>query len=273
MAARPYGLASTPVTLGIVPSVNGGTYILQIGEEEAGPHFAVESDEMVDFGSGAIPSASLYFGANGGKMRAHQYRVTAAQMEQARSAPSVSFGGPRETRFEFALSDMPPVLDALRTCLADLQRTWNVSGTGVKEPRPVGDIRAIFTSNDLPVDAMKKQQPERAQYQLLVDEKGAVIGCDILVSSGSALIDTEGCELVAERARFKPAIDESGKAVRSVWTSPRVTWRTNQEAFDNGCRSVSGGGSAVDMCARPPMERLLRNMPPPTPVVTTSPKH
>jgi hypothetical protein len=259
-ASRPYGLASAPVTLGIVPSVSGGTYVLQVGEQQAGPRFAQESNDVVDFGSGAIPSAAIYFGANG-NMRAHQYRITATQMEQARSAPTVSLRG-KSAAFEFALSDMPAVLDALRTCTADLQRTWNVGAATGKEVKPIGDVGAMFTSNDLPREAMEKQQPGRAQYQLLVDEKGAVMGCDILVPSGSALIDTEGCQLISERAKFKPAMDALGKAVRSVWTSPRVTWRTNQQAFDNGCQVVGGGGGGdVSMCGQSPTARMLDRNP------------
>jgi hypothetical protein len=248
------------VTLGVVPSVSGGTYVLQVGEQEAGPRFAQESDDTVDFGSGAIPSAAIYFGANGVKMRAHQYRITATQIEQARSAATVSMRGKGAT-FEFALSDMPAVLDALRTCTADLQRAWNLGASAGKEVKPIGDVRAIFTTTDLPREAMEKQQPDRARYQLLVDEKGAVAGCDVLVPSGSALIDIEGCQLVAERAKFKPAADAAGKAVRSVWISPPVTWRTNQEAFDNGCQVVSGSGASANMCGQSPTQNMLGRAP------------
>ena len=259
-AQRPYGPASAPVTLGIVPSVSGGTYVLQVGEQEMGPRFAQESDDTVDFGAGAIPSAAIYFGANGVKMRAHQYRISATQMEQARAAANVTLRGKGAT-FEFALTDMPAVLDALRTCTADLQRTWNVGAVTGKQVTPIGDVHALFTSNDLPRTAMDKQQPERARYQLLVDEKGAVAGCDILVPSGSALIDTEGCQLVSERARFKPAVDAAGKAVRGVWTSPPVTWRTNQQAFDNGCQAVGSGGASVSMCGQSPSANMLQKGP------------
>ena len=259
-AQRPYGPASAPVTLGIVPSVSGGTYVLQVGEQEIGPRFAQEASGTVDFGTGPITTAALYFGANGAKMRAHQFRIAAAQMEYARSASTVSLREAKGAAFEFALADMPAVLDALRACTADLQRTWNVGAAASKDVKPIGDVRAIFTTNDLPREAMDKQQPEKAQYQLLVDEKGAVMGCDVLVPSGSALIDTEGCQLVTERAKFKPAMDALGKAVRSVWTSPRITWRTNQQAFDNGCQVVNGT-SGVNLCGQSPTANMLNKSP------------
>ena len=254
-AARPFG----SVTLGLVPSVSGGTYVLMVNEPEAGPRFAQESSGTVDFGNGPIPSAALYFGADGVKMRAHQFRITATQMEYARNAPVVTLRGADGASFEFALSDMGAVLDALRTCTADLQKSWNLGAGARTEVKPVGDVQAMFATNDLPREALQKQQPDRAQYQLMVDEKGIVAGCDVLVTSGSAVVDTEGCQLIRERAKFKPAIDALGKAVRSVWTSPRVTWRTNQQAFDNGCRVVNGSGSDLNSCGQSPTQNLLRN--------------
>jgi hypothetical protein len=258
--------------LGIVPSVSGGTYLLQVGEQEMGPRFAQEFNGTVDFGTGPITTGALFFGADRAKMRAHQFRIPAAQMEYARLASTVRLSEAKGATFEFELSEMPAVLDTLRNCTADLQRSWNVGVAPNKEVKPTGDVRAIFTTTDLPADAMQKQQPDRAQYQLLVDEKGAVMGCDILVPSGSPLVDTEGCQLASERAKFKPATDALGNAVRSVWTSPRITWRTNQEAFDNGCRSVGGSGAGVNMCGQSPTENMLRNQPPPTPAVTTPPR-
>lgn len=258
-AARTFGSASAPVRLSIVPSVSGGTYMLQVTEQEEGPRFAQELGGSVDFGTGPITSNALYFGGNGAKMRAHQFRITATQMEYARTAGAVSLRETRGASFDFALADMPSLLDALRKCTADLQQSWNVSAAVKTDVKPVGDVRAIFTSNDLPAAAMQKQQPERARYQLFVDEKGAVAGCDVLVPGGSALIDTEGCQLLSERAKFKPAADAAGKAVRRVWTSPPVTWRTNQETFDNGCRSVTGGGPDANMCGQSATQRMMDN--------------
>jgi len=255
-AARSFGSAASPVTLGIVPSVSGGTYALLVSEAEVGPRFAQESAGTIDFGTGPIASGALYFGGNGVKMRVHQFRIPAAQMEYARAAQSVTLKSDGAS-FEFALSDMGSLLDTLRACTADLQKTWNVGAATGKEVKPIGDVRAIFTTNDLPREAMERQQPDRAQYQVLVDEKGAVAGCDVLVPSGSVLVDTEGCQLVTERAKFKPAMDALGKAVRSVWTSPRVTWRTSQETLQSGCSSVGSSGGGVNLCGQSPTSTML----------------
>jgi hypothetical protein len=259
-AARDFGDAANPITLGIVPSLSGTTYTLMVSEQQAGPHFAQEANGTVDFGRGPIRSEALYFGGSGVKMRAHQFRILAQELEQARSAASVSLKGVGGARFDFALSDMPGVLDALHKCTADLQRSWNVGGNSRTAQAPLGNISDLFTTNQLPPELIRKQQQDRAQYQLLVDEKGAVAACDVLVTSGSAMIDTIGCQLISGTARFKPAMDAAGQRVRSVWTSPRVTWRTNSEALSSGCRATTSGGADVSSCGQTPGQSIHTEM-------------
>lgn len=255
-AARSFGDASNPITFGVVPSLSGTSYVLQVSEPESGPRFAQEVEGNVDFGKGPIKRSALFFGGNGVKLRAHQFRLRAAEMEQASSATSVKLRGANGEQFEFALADMPAALDALRKCNVDLQQSWNVGGSLRKPQAPLGNIADIFVTNDLPRESMEKHRRDSAQYELLVDEKGAIAGCDVVVSSSSALIDTIGCQLVTERARFNAATDTSGKAVRSVWTSPPVTWRTNQEAFDTGCRVMNGSGSDLNSCGQTPGQNI-----------------
>jgi len=255
-AARSYGDASAPVTLGIVPSLSGTTYMLQVSEPRPGPHFAQDSEGTVDFGKGPIKSGVLYFGAQGVNQSALQFRLMASQMEQARSASTMNLRGPNGTQFELTLAELPTVLEALRKCTEDLQRSWNVGGSFRKPQAPLGNITDMFTTSDMPADAMKKQR-EGTQYQLLVDESGAISGCDVLIPSGSALIDTTGCQLVRERAKFRPAMDAAGKAVRSVWTSPLVTWRINQQVSDNGCQTLSGSGTQISACGQSATDRMI----------------
>src|SRR5436190_1511328 len=102
-AARSYGDASAPVTLGIVPSLSGTTYMLQVSEPRPGPHFAQDSDGTVDFGKGPIKSGILYFGGNDAKQSAFQFRLMASQMEQARAASTMDLRGPNRTEIELAL--------------------------------------------------------------------------------------------------------------------------------------------------------------------------
>jgi hypothetical protein len=252
-AARAYGNAASPTLLGIVPSLSGSTYVVVVSEPLAGPNFAQEAAGTLDFGTGTIRTDALYFGSRGVNTRVQQFRISAAEMEKARAASAISLRGVNNAQFEFALSNVSEVIDALRRCTADLQRSWNLAGS--TQIRPIGDVRGLFTTNDLPKDALQRQE-DKAQYQLLVDEKGAVAGCDVLVPSGSAVLDSVGCQQIRGRAKFKAAKDANGKPVRGVWTSPQVTWRSTYEAFDNGCRTLSAGGGDVNSCGQTPMQGM-----------------
>jgi hypothetical protein len=193
-AAQSFGSASDPVVFGFVPSISGDTYQLLVSVQREGPALARDAAATVDFGAGPISSRVLYFGRKGVQMSIYQYRISAAQMNQALTAQTVSLQMEGGDSYSFALSNMPALLDAMHKCTADLERYWNLDGTtNVKSAeKPVKDIRSLLTSNDYPTEAawlLKKQQQDPARYQLLVDEAGAVAGCDVLVPSAAPIVD------------------------------------------------------------------------------------
>lgn len=128
---------------------------------------------------------------------------------------------------------MPALLDALQKCTADLQQYWNMD----KKTAPRlkndarGDLRSIFSPNDYPTEAIAKSQGGTVQYQLLVDESGAVAGCDVRVQSGVPILDVVGCEVIKQKLKFSPAIDMNGKPVRTVVTTPPIVWRMSGSFF------------------------------------------
>jgi hypothetical protein len=229
-AARSYGSASDPVTLGIVPSFNGQIYKLIVSQERTGPTFAKQMQGMVDFGHGRLKTGLLHYGGKGVKLSNYEFRVSSAAIEQARSATEVALRADNGIGYDFALAEMPALLDALSKCTADLQRYWNFGQrtTTSLANDPKADIRSIFRGDDYPTEALMRMQGGKGQYQLLVDEKGAVAGCELLVQSEVPIIDVMGCQVMKERARFSPAMDSNGKAVRSVVTTPPIVWRVEE---------------------------------------------
>ena len=272
-AALGYGDASSSVILGIIPSLSGNTYELMVSVPRAGPAFAQEGQGTVDFGQGEIRTGVLYYGAKGVKQSVYQFRVSAAQIEQARSASAVSVRSENGANYAFALSNMPKLLDGLRQCTQNLQQYWNMDGKNVpsRAESATGDIRSLFTPKDYPTEALKRQQQGTAQYQLLVDEKGGIAGCDIFASSGVPVLDSTGCEVLKEKARFSPAKDGQGKPVRSVVTTPPVSWKTSdQSTFNNGCMWLTGSATGMlSTCgpgqSPPAMTPTLTAPPPPPP--------
>jgi TonB family protein len=227
IASRDYGDAAKPTTLAIRQSPNGETYEILLARRSPAPDFAEELQGSVDFGRGPIKAWLLHYRTKTGKLDIYQFRISAAEMAQARSAAAVTLHleGMPDLAFELAL--MPQLLDGLGTCTADLKRYWNADGekNGLIIKPARGDLRDVFRSDDYPAEALNRGQEGRAQYLLLVDEKGKVAGCQVLLASGVPVLDAMGCAVIQTRARFTPAFDRTGKPVRSMVVTPPVQWQ------------------------------------------------
>jgi protein TonB len=88
-----------------------------------------------------------------------------------------------------------------------------------------GELRTIFTADDYPVEAQIRGEEGTVQAELTIDQRGRVIGCSVLRSSGYPSLDNATCSILRRRARFTPARDASGDAVPAKLTTPPVTWR------------------------------------------------
>lgn len=227
LASRDYGTAEKPVTLGIRPAPNGDTYEILVARVHFGPDFATEQKGAVNFGSGRINSWLLNYGGKSTKLDVYQFRVTAAEMRQAVSAPTVTLSTQSAATFTFELQSMPALLKTLEACTADLKRYWNMDlghESLVASPSR-GDVRAIFTADDYPAEAFSRGQGGDSKFLLLVDEKGHVAGCHVLEPSGVPVLDAMGCQVIRKRAKFIPAHDAQGKPVRSSVVTPKISWR------------------------------------------------
>lgn len=225
-AIRNYGSPAEPITLAIRPSPNGETYEILVGRRRFGPEFAQELEGSVDFGNGPINAWLLYY-STPKKFEIYQFRIKAAEFAQARAAKAVSLHIRDAPDFTFTLESIPQLLTGLDVCTADLKRYWNMGGEkdGRVAKPATGDVRSVFSSEDYPSEAMNREQEGTAQFLLLIDEKGKVAGCNVLVASGVPALDAMGCVVIMQRVRLKPALDSAGKPVRSTYTTPPVRWQ------------------------------------------------
>ena len=226
LASLNYGDPAKPVTLGIRPSPNGETYELIVALPQAGPYRATELQAAVDFGAGPIKAWLLSYATADGKSDLYQFRISAADMEQARAARTLKIEPSGSQNLTFALRSMAPLLQGLEACTADLQKYWNMNGekdgtiaTGAK-----GDVRSVFTADDYPNVALNLEQSGKTQFLLLIDQAGAVAGCHVLKPSGVPVLDAMGCQVMRKRVKLKPARDPQGKPIRSAVTTPPVVW-------------------------------------------------
>ena len=271
-AVRTYGNGSGAVTLGIAPALGGNSYRMIVSLSRTGPTYARELAGSVDLGQGPVAVPILYYGSGGTAQSAYEARIPAAQMHKTRSAGTVTMRVADGASYSFSVPGWAGVLDGLAKCTADLQQYWNLNSPAVATAPAVvnGDIGALITRGEFPTEALRRNELRASvQYQVMIDEKGAVAGCDVLASSGIPTVDTSGCDVIKQQARFEPARVANGQPVRSVFTSPVIVWKSrSSEVFDSSCSTVSGNtNEVISMCGRqePRMFEIPRRPPPPPP--------
>ena len=88
------------------------------------------------------------------------------------------------------------------------------------------DLTPLLSAEDYPAEALRRRAHGQVGLQLLVLAEGRVAECRVTASSRSAALDARSCEIVQERALFRPRRDAAGHAILSniratiSWTLP-----------------------------------------------------
>lgn len=91
------------------------------------------------------------------------------------------------------------------------------------EPIPMNNPAQWVTANDYPSKALRQELEGNVRFKLTINEIGRVSNCAIISSSGHETLDSVTCELIMQRAQFRPAFDKSGKPKTGFYTN-RVRW-------------------------------------------------
>ncbi|GAA4040686.1 hypothetical protein GCM10022281_22060 [Sphingomonas rosea] len=83
-------------------------------------------------------------------------------------------------------------------------------GRGLATPARA-NLAALFSDEDYPADAIRRNEQGTTRFEVAVDPQGRVARCTILSSSGSAALDAATCRVIRTRARFIPATDSDGR--------------------------------------------------------------
>jgi TonB family protein len=92
------------------------------------------------------------------------------------------------------------------------------------------DPRTLFNSDDYPPLAMKNKEQGTVQAELTVGTDGRVEACKILRSSNSSALDTATCNILTARAKFTPARNANGDAVKDRFVTPPIIWRIVEDS-------------------------------------------
>jgi protein TonB len=97
------------------------------------------------------------------------------------------------------------------------------------EPQgPRANLVAIFSTDDYPVEAIRRNEQGTVGYQLSINRLGWVSGCRIVSSSGSEALDRATCNIIRDRARFEPARDANGRRATGQY-SGKIRWELPDE--------------------------------------------
>lgn len=118
-------------------------------------------------------------------------------------------------------------LVAARTCLDELVTKWGLDPlqqqSVLTPPTPVGNPGEWFTSADYPTNPLRAGKQAIVHVRLIVGPDGKPESCAIQsATQGKPFADTS-CRMYMQRARFNPALDKDGKAVRSYYIST-IRW-------------------------------------------------
>ena len=120
-------------------------------------------------------------------------------------------------------------------------------------PQPLGNHRAWFGTSDYPAEALRSLSEGLVMFRLKVGTEGRAIGCEILISSRSPVLDEATCRLAVERAIFTPAIDADGLPAVGYYRNG-VIWQIPNdppEQTEQADQSAAAGGQAGAAPARP----------------------
>lgn len=134
---------------------------------------------------------------------------------------TLSFAG-RGMDVRLRTPGLKKAIGALKTCHDDL--LTNVFKLDIatlrtlsKHPEAIGKPGTWITTNDYPRSAVNAGQTGTTQLAIQVGADGKPVACNILVSSGTEILDKTACNLVMVRANFSPALNQGGKPVPGIW--------------------------------------------------------
>jgi TonB family protein len=223
VVSREYGTADRPLDLALVPSANGG--VMRIMFIRRGYDDPNEEPAQISFGSGKpIDTNVLTYAVTKNKHRVVSINMDMSEFRSHIAEPSITIRSHSISQ-SFGVSDLPALMGELDKCLADLQEYWNVKSAGpaIRMATPSRGA-GIFSAADYPWMAIRANQTGTVGVSVLVDQQGNVADCSVDKTSGVAVLDVVTCYIFEQRAKFLPATDKDGKAVRSTVVQ-NITWR------------------------------------------------
>lgn len=130
--------------------------------------------------------------------------------------------------FTLNLASLGPPMAAMRACTDDLVRSWDFDpveiATRQTRAKPANDAGKWVRPSDYPDAMLSNGASAIVDFRLVVDETGAVANCFVLGSTTPATIGPHSCNILMQRAKFKPSLNSKGEPVKDIYIN-RIFWR------------------------------------------------
>ena len=130
-----------------------------------------------------------------------------------------------EGRYAFAVPGIDQARPVLSKCLDQLRAAYKISSTELAAiaTKPDATPAAVFSTNDYPLQAVKEGKVGTVGVLIWVEADGRVSTCEVIESSAAPILEKTTCNVLTKRAKFTPAKDAEGRAIRAPSFS-RVRW-------------------------------------------------
>jgi periplasmic protein TonB len=88
-------------------------------------------------------------------------------------------------------------------------------------------VKPLISVQDYPPSSLAEHEQGTVYYRLKIGADGHVKDCRVTKSSGFPNLDRASCRLLAQRARFKPALDRAGQPIESTYED-KLDWRLSE---------------------------------------------
>ncbi|MFM5885241.1 MAG: energy transducer TonB [Novosphingobium sp.] len=144
-----------------------------------------------------------------------------------RAANSIAIEQMNGLHVRLQTGSLGPPMKALRECVSSLWKSWGVdpaiSARIATPAQPLASPAQWVTSFDFPNSMLAKGQSALLRFRLIVSTVGTVENCVITKGVGSTEFRELTCALLTKRAKFKPALDNDGRPLKSVFSSS-IRW-------------------------------------------------
>lgn len=147
----------------------------------------------------------------------------ALSLEQERAITFITLKGSFGRNYRFETGPMDKPMAAMRSCLSDLVASWGYDpaqqASALRPALALTSPASWLRSGDYPTNALLQGHNGLVQFRLDLDASGAVSGCRVLYRTNPDDFADLTCKILTKRARFSPALDSSGKPMRSYFVS------------------------------------------------------